>query len=64
MGFLLLFDLTNEKSFLNIRNWLEQLRTHAYSDNPEIVLCGNKFDLYEKRVISEERARKEADKYG
>jgi len=26
MGFLLLFDLTNEQSFLEIRNWLEQLR--------------------------------------
>lgn len=22
MGFLLLFDLTNEQSFLNVRNWL------------------------------------------
>nr|CAD7204389.1 unnamed protein product [Timema douglasi] len=26
MGFLLLFDLTNEQSFLEIRNWLDQLR--------------------------------------
>lgn len=26
MGFLLLFDLTNEQSFLNIRSWLEQLK--------------------------------------
>nr|CAH7764255.1 unnamed protein product [Callosobruchus chinensis] len=26
MGFLLLFDLTNEQSFLEIRNWIEQLR--------------------------------------
>jgi hypothetical protein len=26
MGFLLLFDLTNEQSFLEIRNWVEQLR--------------------------------------
>ncbi|KAH9389001.1 Ras- protein Rab-27A, partial [Tyrophagus putrescentiae] len=64
MGFLILFDLTSEKSFLNIRNWLEQLRTHAYSSSPEIVLCGNKVDLFDKRVISEERARLEAEKYG
>lgn len=64
MGFLILFDLTSEKSFLSIRNWLEQLRTHAYSSNPEIVLCGNKVDLFDKRVISEERARLEAEKYG
>ena len=26
MGFLLLFDLTNEQSFLSIRSWLEQLK--------------------------------------
>lgn len=26
MGFLLIFDLTNESSFLEVRNWLEQLR--------------------------------------
>ena len=64
MGFIILFDLTNEKSFLNIRNWLEQLKTHSFTINPEIVLCGNKVDLYEHRVISEERARFEAQKYG
>lgn len=64
MGFLLLFDLTNEQSFLNIRNWMEQLKTHAYCENPDVVLCGNKSDLEDGRVISELRAREEADKYG
>lgn len=24
MGFLLLFDLTNEQSFLNVRNWISE----------------------------------------
>ena len=64
VGFLILFDLTSEMSFLNIRSWLEQLRTHTYNSHPEIVLCGNKVDLYDKRVISEERARLEAEKFG
>lgn len=64
MGFLLLFDLTNETSLLNIRNWLDQLRTHAYCDNPDVILCGNKVDLEEHRVITEEKAREIADKYG
>lgn len=49
---------------MNIRDWLEQLRTHSYNSTPEIVLCGNKVDLFEKRVISEERARREAEKLG
>ncbi|UYV62174.1 RAB27A [Cordylochernes scorpioides] len=64
MGFLLLFDLTSEQSFLNIRGWLEQLRTHAYCDSPDVVLCGNKADVEDRRAISEERVRQEAEKYG
>lgn len=36
MGFLLVFDLTHEQSFVNIRNWLSQLQTHAYCENPDI----------------------------
>ena len=64
MGFILLFDITNEQSFLDIRGWLEQLRTHAYCDQPDVVLCGNKADRHEDRVISEERAKLEAQKLG
>lgn len=63
MGFLLLFDLTNEQSFLEIRNWIEQLRLHAYCDTPDIVLCGNKADLEDKRVVMEWRAREMAEKH-
>ncbi|XP_011875730.1 PREDICTED: ras-related protein Rab-27A isoform X2 [Vollenhovia emeryi] len=64
MGFLLIFDLTNESSFLEVRNWLEQLRTHAYCDDPDIILCGNKSDLEDKRVISEHKARDLAERHG
>ncbi|XP_015914776.1 ras-related protein Rab-27A [Parasteatoda tepidariorum] len=64
MGFLILFDLSSEQSFLNVRNWLEQLKTHAYCDNPDIVLCGNKADLEETRFMKEEKIREEAEKYG
>ncbi|XP_033624370.1 ras-related protein Rab-27A-like [Asterias rubens] len=64
MGFLLLFDLTNEQSFINIRNWMTQLQMHAYCENPDIVLCGNKSDLEEHRAISDERAKEMAEKYG
>ncbi|KAG5894487.1 hypothetical protein JTB14_029899 [Gonioctena quinquepunctata] len=64
MGFLLIFDLTNEQSFIEIRNWIEQLRLHAYCDAPDVVLCGNKVDLEDKRVITEWRAREVAEKFG
>ncbi|KAF6722701.1 Ras-related protein Rab-27A [Oryzias melastigma] len=64
MGFLLLFDLTNEQSFLNVRNWMSQLQMHAYCENPDVVLCGNKCDLTDQRAISEVEARELAEKYG
>lgn len=63
MGFILMFDLTNEQSFLHIRNWMVQLQTHSYCDTPDVVLVGNKADLDTKRVISEERAKELADEY-
>lgn len=63
MGFVLMFDLTSEQSFMNVRNWLVQLQTHAYCDKPDIVLCGNKVDLDEKRKISEERAEELASEF-
>lgn len=37
---------------------------HAYCENPDIVLCGNKSDLEEQRVVKEEDARGLAEKYG
>ena len=64
MGFLLLFDLTNEQSFLNIRNWIAQLQTHAYCENPDIVLCGNKCDLEAQLAVDEAKARDFAEKNG
>ncbi|XP_048419008.1 ras-related protein Rab-27A [Stegostoma tigrinum] len=64
MGFLLIFDLTNEQSFLNVRNWISQLQMHAYCENPDIVLCGNKCDLEDQRAVKEEAAKELAEKYG
>lgn len=63
MGFLLIFDITNEKSFLEVQNWIEQLKIHAYCDNPDIVLCGNKLDLDYLRVVNSARAKNLAERY-
>ncbi|KAM6425900.1 ras-related protein Rab-27A isoform 2-T5 [Liasis olivaceus] len=64
MGFLLLFDLTSEQSFLNVRNWMSQLQTHAYCESPDVVLCGNKSDLEEQRAVTAGDAEALAQKYG
>ncbi len=63
MGFILMFDLTSEQSFLNVRNWLVQLQCHAYCENPDVILVGNKSDREDARAISQSRAQELADKY-
>jgi len=64
MGFLLMFDVTNDQSLVSCRDWLEQLTTHAYTDSPDIVLCGTKVDLEEERTVSCERAQELAAELG
>ncbi|KAM6470479.1 ras-related protein Rab-27B isoform 1-T1 [Liasis olivaceus] len=63
MGFLLMFDLTSQQSFLNVRNWMSQLQANAYCENPDIVLIGNKADLSDQREVNERQAKELADKY-
>ncbi|XP_078075934.1 ras-related protein Rab-27B isoform X2 [Mustelus asterias] len=64
MGFLLIFDLTSQQSFLNVRNWISQLQANAYCENPDVVLIGNKADLTDQREVQEYQAKELADKYG
>uniref|UniRef100_A0A0N5B0J3 Ras-related protein Rab-27A n=1 Tax=Syphacia muris TaxID=451379 RepID=A0A0N5B0J3_9BILA len=64
MGFILLFDITNEQSFLNIRDWISQLKIHAYCEEPDIIICGNKADLENRRQVSTARARQLAEQLG
>lgn len=64
MGFLLMFDLTHEESFVNVRSWLSQLHTHAYCEDPTIILIGNKSDLEKERQVGEQAARDLADTLG
>ncbi|CAF5002024.1 unnamed protein product, partial [Rotaria sp. Silwood1] len=56
MGFLLVFDLTNETSFLNVRNWISEIQSNAYSENVDMILIGNKCDLDTERIITKARA--------
>ncbi|CAF1189726.1 unnamed protein product [Adineta ricciae] len=63
MGFLLVFDLTSEASFINVRNWITEIQSNAYSENVDMVLVGNKSDLNEQRIISKARALEFATQY-
>ncbi|KAL3313060.1 Ras- protein Rab-27A [Cichlidogyrus casuarinus] len=64
MGFILVFDLTNEESFINLRKWLSLMREHAYCDEPNFVLVGNKADMVENRKITAADASRLAEEFG
>lgn len=51
-------------SFFNCINVFLFLQTHAYCEEPDVVLCGNKCDLEDRREISEQKVREIAEKYG
>ena len=63
MGILLVYDVTDEKSFHNIRNWIKNIDEHA-SEGVNKILVGNKCDCEEKKVITREQGQALADEYG
>jgi Ras-related protein Rab-11A len=60
VGALLIYDVTNYKTFKNVGEWLRELKEHADS-NIVILLVGNKTDLADKRDVSREAAAQYAD---
>uniref|UniRef100_A0A914UXW1 Ras-related protein Rab-1 n=1 Tax=Plectus sambesii TaxID=2011161 RepID=A0A914UXW1_9BILA len=54
MGIMLVYDITNAKSFDNIAKWLRNIDEHA-SEDVEKMLLGNKCDMADRRMVSKER---------
>ncbi|XP_063146684.1 ras-related protein Rab-8A [Candoia aspera] len=63
MGIMLVYDITNEKSFENIQNWVRNIEEHASPDVEKMIL-GNKCDMNYKRQVSREQGEKLAISYG
>ncbi|XP_028414654.1 uncharacterized protein LOC114537759 isoform X2 [Dendronephthya gigantea] len=67
-GVLLLYDVTCEASFVNIRDWMSTIEESSQKKVP-IMLCGNKCDLRDeflmegKKVISTESGQRLAKHY-
>ena len=61
-GFILVFDITNKKSFDELEYWAEQ--SHDISRDAKIIIFGNKSDLNLDQKVSEEEVKKFADKIG
>jgi small GTP-binding protein len=62
-GFVLTFDISNRPSFDHVVGWMRDIKTRAPPDC-DIVLCGNKSDLDNDRVVSYEEGKQLADEYG
>ncbi|KAM9001829.1 ras-related protein Rab-13 isoform X1 [Sarcophilus harrisii] len=63
MGIILVYDITDEKSFENIQNWMKSIKENA-SAGVERLLLGNKCDMEVKRKVQREQAEKLAREHG
>ena len=59
---IIVFDLSDKKSFINIIEWLKQIEKHA-KENVFKFLVGNKSDLIDERKVTYEEAKKYADEH-
>ncbi|GLU11646.1 hypothetical protein SLE2022_283790 [Rubroshorea leprosula] len=63
-GILLVYDVTDESSFNNIKFWIHDIEQHA-SDKVNTILVGNKADMDEsKRAVPTAKGQALADEYG
>lgn len=62
-GIVLVFDVTNEKSFSDLEKWVDEINLTA-KPNVNVVLIGNKADLGNERVVSYEKASRFASMKG
>ena len=60
-GIILMYDVTDQNSFKNIRNWIKQIEANA-DKSAKRVLVGHKCDE-PGRVVSEEEGKKLAEEY-
>ncbi|XP_062821102.1 ras-related protein Rab-13 isoform X2 [Anolis carolinensis] len=63
MGIILVYDITDEKSFENIQNWMKSIKENA-SSGVERLLLGNKSDMEAKRKVPQDKAQKLSREHG
>jgi len=63
MGIMLVYDITSEKSFENIKNWIRNIEEHASADVEKMIL-GNKCDMNDRRQVNKDKGEQLAIEYG
>ncbi|CDW82707.1 ras-related protein rab-11b [Stylonychia lemnae] len=59
VGALLIYDITDKRSFENLKKWVSELRNHS-QQNTVLILVGNKCDLTTQRAVKIEDAERYA----
>ena len=62
MGILLVYDVTNTKSWSNVRNWVRNIEGNA-PQTVNKILVGNKCDLANQRQVSTQQGQQLAREY-
>lgn len=62
-GIIVVYDVTDQESFNNIKQWLQEIDRYA-SENVNKLLVGNKCDLTTKKVVDYTTAKEYADQLG
>ncbi|XP_035276410.1 ras-related protein Rab-3B-like [Anguilla anguilla] len=63
MGFVLMYDITNEESFNAVQDWATQIKTYSL-DSAQVILVGNKCDRQGERVVTLLRGKGLAQQLG
>ena len=62
-GIIVVFDVTDQESFNNVKQWLNEIDRYA-NESVNKLLVGNKSDLTGKRVVEHATAKAFADEIG
>jgi Ras-related protein Rab-1A len=62
-GIIVVYDITDQVSFNNVRQWLQEIDRYA-CENVNKLLVGNKCDLQTKRAVETKAAKEYADGLG
>lgn len=62
-GAVLVYDITDEDSFVKVKNWVKELRKIIGQDIC-LVICGNKSDMEKQRHVKQEVAEEYARQVG
>jgi len=62
-GFLLCFDMTSDRSFLEMQDFYKQILRVKEMDRVPLVIAANKCDLSDQRKVSTEQGKEFADQH-